>query len=186
MSSKIMVGLLVSAAVGLGATAVSADENARAEYDHQKPAVIHDEKGRQDDFCKVPIKIKGEKVVLFADERDVKINSKVIFNRHNYKRYLYVSCNFKDKVDFYYYNEIRKNGFKCNYNNNYKLTTNNSKVFVDFDRKWGQKGHYKSRPKHVVAKVHLECVFQLPGNPRDHDNKNHHDNNNKNHDDKEY
>jgi len=189
MSSKIMVGLLVSAAVGLGATAVSADENARAEYDVRKPAVIYDGKGRKDDFCKVPIKIKGEKIVLFADERDIDINTRIFVNRHNYRKYLYVSCNFKDKVDFYYYNEIKKTGFKCNFKNGYDLTTNQSKVVVDFDRKWGRKGEYKSRPKHVVAKVHLECLFEIPrmrDNNNNHDNNhdnNNHDNHDNNHDD---
>jgi len=179
MSSKIMLGLLMSAAVGLGATVVSADENVAPQYNPRKAAVIKDYKGNRDDFCKVPIKIKGDNVVLASD--DAKVNTRII--SYKWKKYLHVKCDFKDKVDFYYYRDIKKTGFKCNYDNAYDLTTNQSLVLVDFDRKWGRKGHYKSRPKHVVAKVHLECLFELPrmrDNNNNNDDKNHNNNNNDN------
>jgi hypothetical protein len=184
MSSKIMLGLLVSAAVGLGATVVSADENVAPEYNYKKAAVIKDNRGKKDDFCKVPIRIKGDNVVLASD--DARVNTKII--TYKWKKFLLAKCDFKDKVDFYYYRDIKKTGFKCEFENAYDLTTRQSLVIVDFDRKWGRKGQYKSRPKHVVAKVHLECLFELPrmrdNNNNNNDDKDKNDNNNNNkHDD---
>ncbi|WP_191059247.1 hypothetical protein [Geminicoccus harenae] len=159
MSSKLMLGLFMSAAVTLGATAASADQNVVSTYHDKKVAVIKDNKGKNDDFCKVPIKVKGENVTLASDDAKVQVKE---ITRY-YKKYILAKCDFKDKVDFYYYKDIHKKGFKCEFDNkDYELETRNSVVHVDFDRKWGKKGHYKSRPKHVVAKVHLECLFEKP------------------------
>ncbi len=161
MSSKIMLGLLMSAAVGLGATAASADENVAPQYDYHKKAVIDVD----DYFCKVPIKIKGDKVVLASE--DAKIRVKEI--TYNYKKYILAKCDFKTKVDYYYYKDIAKKDFKCELRDFGKyddLKTDRSFVHVDFDRKWGRKGYYKDdKRKHVVAKVHLECLFKKPHDP---------------------
>jgi len=161
MSSKIMLGLFMSAAIGFGAATVYADENVAPQYNYKKSAVIKDQKGNHDDFCKVPISIKGENVVLASD--NAKVQVKEIVRKH--KKYILAKCDFKDKVDFYYYRDINRKDFKCEYDNKrYELETKYSIVHVDFDRKWGGKGRYKSRPKHVVAKVHLECLFEKPRN----------------------
>lgn len=162
MSNKVLLGLLVSAAVGLGAATASADNYYEPRFEVKKAAVID----KDDYFCKVPIKIKHEKIVLASD--DAKIEKKV-FKKHD-KKFLLLKCFFKDKVWDGHFKDFVDKGFKCKArNDHFDLKTNNSIVVVDFEKK----NRHNWNKKHVVAKVFLACLFKL-------DRKKHDDNNDNN------
>jgi len=158
MSSKVLLGLMVSAMVGLGAAAAPADEVYKPRYDVKKAAIID----KDDYFCKVPIKNKHEKIILSSD--DAKIDKKVFWDHG--KKFLLLKCSFKDKVGYGYFYDFKDQGFKCKARYDYyDLKTNKSIVHVDFDR-YSRYNKYSKYNRHIVAKVYLACLFKL-----DHDKK---------------
>lgn len=152
MTSKILFGLLVSGIVGLGAATASADEIIAPQYHEKKAAVID----RYDYFCKVPIRIKHEKIVLSSEHP--RIVAKKF--KKNYKEYLLLKCHFKDKVGYGYYRNITRSGFLCKAPGGYDLKTYNSLVNVHFERH-GYYSKYSKYNRHVKAKVWLQCLFEI-------------------------
>ncbi|HEX2525355.1 MAG TPA: hypothetical protein VHL31_03510 [Geminicoccus sp.] len=135
----------MTTAVGLGAAAASAQEPAVATYNDQKSAVID----VKDETCKVPLKIKGQKIDLYSN--DVKIDIKKVAEKKKY--YKVVKCEFKDKDikrKFLFYKDVIKKNFECkvDFGKEY-AKTKLSAVAVNF-KKYGK-----------VAKVDLVCWFKI-------------------------
>lgn len=180
MSSKMMLGLLLSATVGLGAAAASATEPP-ADYpppagypgeqpEYTKKAVIIIDKdgyGKPDYSCKVPVKVRGD-YLESDDPKTIKYN--------NQKHRFTITCKFKEQVKYpnlkKYFDGVHKEGFLCKaviYDHTFK--TNYSKVDVTFKHRqprndeYGKMGsdYYGPDKKMVEAHVVLKCMFEKKG-----------------------
>jgi len=171
MSNKMMLGLVMSAAVGLGAAAAAPVAHANKypypgydQIEYTKKALIvvdPDYKYQNNDFCKAPFKIKGKYVK--SDEANATVS--VIEKVEYYKKvkYLKVNCKFNDEVKYGHYYPISKENFYCKaIIKDYPYKTNYSDVSLTFPppakQEYYPAGGYK---KTVNAYVDMNCYFKL-------------------------